>query len=99
FPFLAQYISMFILGIVAYRRGWFAKIPDSMGRIWSVVVIAGVLLFPVLAIGGGAVDHIEYFEGGVHWQAFAYALWEAVIAVAMIISLLVLFRKRFNSQG
>jgi hypothetical protein len=45
FPFFPQYISMFILGIIAYRRGWFAKIPDSMGKAWSAVAFAGVLLF------------------------------------------------------
>lgn len=99
FPFFPQYISMFAIGIIAYRRGWFTKIPDSMGKLWSIVAIASISLFPVLAIAGGAVDHIEYFEGGVHWQAFAYALWEAVVAVAMITSLLVLFRRRFNIQG
>jgi len=99
FPFFPQYISMFAIGIIAYRRGWFTKVPDSMGKSWSIVAIASISLFPVLAIAGGAVDHIEYFEGGVHWQALAYALWEAVVAVAMITSLLVLFRRRFNTHG
>lgn len=99
FPFFAQYISMFILGIIAYRRGWFTSIPDAMGKVWLWVAIIGILLFPVIAIGGGAINHVEYFEGGLHWQAFISALWEAIICVAMCTGLLVLFRKHFNRQG
>jgi glucans biosynthesis protein C len=99
FPFFAQYISMFILGILAYRQSWFTKIPDTMGKVWIGVAIIDLLLFPVVAIGGGAIKHIAYFEGGLHWQAFAYALWEAIMCVAMCTGLLVLFRKRFNRQG
>jgi surface polysaccharide O-acyltransferase-like enzyme len=99
FPFFPQYISMFILGIIAYRRSWFTRIPDAMGRVWLWVAIIDLLLFPVVAIGGGAINHLEYFAGGLHRQAFFYALWEAIMCVAMCTGLLVLFRKRFNRQG
>jgi surface polysaccharide O-acyltransferase-like enzyme len=99
FPFFPQYISMFILGIIAYRRSWFTRIPDAMGKVWLWVAIIDLLLFPVVAIGGGAINHLDYFAGGLHWQAFFYAFWEAIMCVAMCTGLLVLFRKRFNSQG
>ena len=98
FPFFPQYISMFILGILAYRRRWFTRMPDAMGKVWLWVAIIDLFLFPVVAIGGGAINHLEYFTGGLHWQAFFYAFWEAIMCVAMCTGLLVLFRKRFNRQ-
>lgn len=99
FPFFPQYISMFILGIIAYRRGWLTNIPVAMGKTWLKIAAIDLLLFPVIAIGGGAIHQIAYFEGGLHWQAFAYALWEAIMCVAMCTGLPVLFRTRFNRQG
>src|SRR5665811_84111 len=35
----------------------------------------------------------------IYWQAFAYALWEQFIGVAIIIALSVLFREKYNAQG
>ncbi|HNT06537.1 MAG TPA: acyltransferase family protein, partial [Anaerolineae bacterium] len=39
------------------------------------------------------------FLGGLHWQALAYALLEQFMCMGMVISLLVLFRRRHNHQG
>jgi len=100
FPFFPQYICLFIVGILAYRRNWLMRIPDAMGKFWlCVAVIFMVVLFPVLFVLGGASDDISPFMGGVHWQCFAYAVWEQYIGVAIIISLLFLFRKWLNRQG
>ena len=100
FPFFPQYIGLFIIGIVAYRHNWFMRIPNAIGKFWSsIAIIFIVILFPALFVLGGAPDDISLFMGGVHWQCFAYAVWEQFVGVAMIISLLVLFRNRFNRQG
>jgi len=100
FPFFPQYIGLFIIGIVAYRKNWFMRIPDAMGKFWlCVAIIFMVVLIPVLFVLGGASDDISPFMGGVHWQCFAYAVWEQYIGVAIIISLLFLFRKWLNRQG
>ena len=100
FPFFPQYICLFIVGILAYRRNWLMRISNAMGKFWlCVAVIFMVVLFPVLFVLGGASDDISPFMGGVHWQCFAYAVWEQYIGVAIIISLLFLFRKWLNRQG
>src|SRR5579875_1812722 len=52
-----------------------------------------------LAFSLGAVGHPGVFEGGSHWQALLYALWESIVCVGLCIGLLFLFRKRFNIQG
>jgi fucose 4-O-acetylase-like acetyltransferase len=101
FPFFPQYICMFIVGIVAYERNWLTRIPDSMGKIWLVVAVTFiVILFPILfASGGAASGNVDSFMGGFHWQCFGYAAWEQFTGVAMIISLLYIFRKCFNRQS
>ncbi len=100
FPFFPQYICMFIVGIVAYRRNWLVRIPDAMGRFWLCIgIIFIIVLFPAIFVLGGAIkDDITSFMGGLHWQCLTYALWEQSVCMAMVIGLVVLFRKRFNHQ-
>jgi len=101
FPFFPQYICMYFVGIVAYRRNWLTRIPDAMGKLWLGVALLSILiLFPALFVLGGAPKgNISAFMGGVHWQCFGYAAWEQFTGVAMIIALLFLFRKWFNRQA
>lgn len=101
FPFFPQYICLFIAGIVAYRRNWLERIPDSTGRLWLTIAILFVLvILPVLFVAGGALGgDATPFLGGFRWQCFAYAVWEQVAGVAIIIALLFLFRKHLNRQG
>ncbi|HUU15672.1 MAG TPA: acyltransferase family protein [Sedimentisphaerales bacterium] len=100
FPFFPQYICMFIVGIVAYRHNWLVRIPDAMGKFWLWLgIIFIIVLFPTIFVLGGALKgDITSFVGGLHWQCLAYALWEQSVCVAMIIGLVVLFRKQFNHQ-
>ena len=95
-----QYISMFILGLIAYRRGWLTRIPDAVGKRWLWVALIDfglfVLSFVLMGIWGGSIDS---FLGGLHWQALVYASWEAIMCVAMCTGLLVFFRKHVNRPG
>ena len=97
--YFPQYISLFIVGLIAYRRGWLTKIPDAVGKRWFWVALIDLLLFAPFVKWGGGINHLDYFLGGLHWQALVYALWEAIMCVAMCTGLLVLFRKYFNRQG
>lgn len=98
---LPQYIGLFCAGLLAYRRNWFATIPDSMGRAGLVTALAATLvLFPLAFLLGSAPDTgAVLWTGGAHWQAFVYALWEAILCVGMSIGLLTLFRRRYNGQS
>jgi hypothetical protein len=99
-PHFPQYIAMYVLGIVAYRRGWFASITDSQGKTWLYTALGLILLFPVLFIAGGALEGVlDPYFGGLHWQSFVYSVWEQFMCMAMVITLLVWFRKRFTEQG
>ena len=99
FPFFAQYISLFIIGLAAARRHWFLTVSDAAGRWWLGLGVIGIPLFLVLAILGDAQAHFDWFKGGAHWQAFAAAIWEASVCVGMGIGLIILFRRRYNQQG
>ncbi|MFC1904980.1 acyltransferase family protein [Chloroflexota bacterium] len=100
FSHFAQYIAMFIIGLIAYQRGWFAGLTESQGKVWRWVVLALIVLFPVLFILGGALEgNLEVYFGGLHWQSFAYSLWEQLMCMAMVVTLVTWFRKRFNNQN
>jgi glucan biosynthesis protein C len=96
FPFFAQYIVLFCLGLIAYRRNWLQNLPEATGRLWLRVAIVLILLFPFLAVAGGPPAP---FAGGWHWHAFALALWESFLCLAMCIGLVHLFRRHWDRQG
>jgi hypothetical protein len=95
-----QYIALYIVGIIAYRRNWFEKLSDAQGKTWRVVALVLIVLFPVLFIVGGALEGVtEPYFGGLYWQNLAYSVWEEFMCLAMVVTLLVWFRKRFTKQG
>lgn len=100
-PFFPQYVVMFVIGAAAYRRNWLVRLPARIARPWLMVApILIVIVFPLLCVLGGAMEgNSAQFAGGLHWQALAYALWEQLLGVASIVSLLIVFRERVNHQG
>jgi glucan biosynthesis protein C len=99
-PHFPQYIAMFTLGIIAYRRGWLSGLSDARGRRWGRIVVFLLVLAPILYVVGGALDgNTDSFRGGLHWQALTYAVWEQFLCVGLVISLLVWFRQRYDRQG
>jgi len=99
--YFAQYVILFIVGIQAYRCGWFEKMSSAFGMKWfKAGLIGGALLWFVVMIGGGALNgDLEPFNGGLYWQSAAFALWESFTAVAISIGLLTLFREKYNAQN
>lgn len=99
--FLPQYVSLFILGIFAYRNNWFEKISYKKAVFWFSVLAFTTLLWPVLLFFSGTFKEadITLIAGGFRWQAFLYALWEAIIAISASISIIYLFKKKLNRQN
>ncbi|MFC2046026.1 acyltransferase family protein [Chloroflexota bacterium] len=97
---IPQYLGLFAVGVVAYRRDWFRSIPDRTGKLWLGIAVVCIVLLPIIFIAGGVMEGKEdLFKGGVTWQALLTAIWEGFLCVGMVVGLLVLFRRRFNSQG
>jgi glucan biosynthesis protein C len=100
FPFFVQYIALFVAGILAYRRDWFSGLTAAQGKVWLRIVLVLIPLFVVLFVAGGALEgNLDPFMGGVHWQSLAFSAWEQFMCLAMVVTLLVWFRTRFNRQG
>jgi len=100
--YLPQYLSFFILGMVAYRRNWFRTLPSSMGVAGFVTaLVAGVLLFP-LALSGSlfslALTESAGFVGNGTWESAVYALWDSIFAVGMILAAVTFFRRFFSPE-
>jgi glucan biosynthesis protein C len=98
-PFFAQYIALFILGLVAYRRNWLAGLSEAAGRLWLGIGIFMILLFWPLALAGDMATSLEPYLGGWHWQALVYALWESFLCLGMCIGLIYAFRHYCHGQG
>jgi glucan biosynthesis protein C len=96
-----QYIALFAVGLVAYRRNWLLGIPQAMGKLWvgTAAIFIVVLLPTVFVLGGALEGNDAAFMGGLHWQSFAYAVWEQFVCVGMVLGLLVWFRRRWDHQG
>ncbi len=99
FGFFVQYIALFAIGLVAYRRNWLVNLPEATGRLWLRVAIALVLAWWPFVLITDAPSNIMPFKGGFHWQSLANATWESFTCVSMSIALVYLFRRYFNRQG
>jgi glucan biosynthesis protein C len=97
FAFFPQYVAFFIFGLIAFRSNWIMSLDVETAWYWSKVAmclpLVVMVIFVVSELTGAS------FLGGLTWQTAAYAFWEQVFAIAVSISLIVLFRERRNHQG
>jgi glucan biosynthesis protein C len=93
--YLPEYMSFFIIGIIASRNDWFKKVSSSIAkRVGIVALAATIVLFPIALTGGGT-----HFLGGVTWQSAVYSLWDSTFAVGISLALIVFFRRFFDRDG
>jgi glucan biosynthesis protein C len=97
--FFVQYIALFIVGLVAYRRNWFISLLDKKGRLWLGIAFGLIIFWAPMMVVNGAIDGNILFKGGWHWQSLIYAFWESFLCVGMCIGLIYAFRRFFNRQN
>ena len=99
FPFFAQYIVLFVVGQIAYRRNWLMNLPDKTGRRWLIIAISLIFVYaPMMLALGVTTDQIS-FKGGWHWQSLVFALWESIFCISMCLGLICTFRRYLNHRG
>jgi surface polysaccharide O-acyltransferase-like enzyme len=95
-----QYIAIFILGIITYRRNWLANINDAVAGFWIKVSVFTLPIFMGLKLYDGVLhNHIIFYTGGATWQSLIYSVWENVFCISAVISTIYLGRKYDNHQG
>lgn len=93
--YLAQYLSFFLIGMLAFRRDWLRTVPGSIGQLGFVLaVLATVILFPTAVFIGSGSRWIGYGS----WQSAVFALWDSIFAVGISLALITFFR-RFLDGG
>ena len=105
--YLPQYLSFFALGVLAYRRDWLATLTVAKGAVGALFAAAAAVLLYPLAFSGEMFS-LEVTEalgnamGDGHWQSAAYAAWDSIFAVGLVLALVVAFRavaSRKNAVG
>lgn len=95
--YLPQYVAFFIVGILGLRRGWFRTLPRRSGGLGAALIAAS---FVPMAFGGYAALAIDAPapppESPAH---LAFALWDQLFAVGMVLVLMTLFQRRVTAAG
>jgi peptidoglycan/LPS O-acetylase OafA/YrhL len=89
--YLPQYVMLFVVGLLAARRGWLTTLTVRQGRV--ALVVAPVSLG--LALGTAA---LATAPGAGLLAQLGASFAENIFAVSMVVALLVLFRERFSGQ-
>ncbi|OOQ60037.1 acyltransferase family protein [Mucilaginibacter pedocola] len=97
----AQYIAMFILGIIASRSKWIANADYRTGKTMFYIVLGLVLIgFPLFVIVRQMVGYpVQYYSVGGHWPMLWYAVWEQLLGFCMVTTLLCIGKKRWNNPS
>jgi fucose 4-O-acetylase-like acetyltransferase len=90
---------LFALGAMAGERGWLETVSRERARRFGWVAAVGILAVAVVAGLALGADDIEAMYGGVHWQAATFAAASGVVAVALPLWLVGLFRRHWDHQG
>lgn len=99
FGYFASYVVLFALGIRTGETDTLEAIVERDGpRSLKAALVAGIPLWCVLMIIGGAIDGVMRINGGPYWQSLAYALWESFVAILFTIGIMSFFARRLNAE-
>lgn len=93
--YIPQYVSFFVLGIVAFRRDWFRTVPAWTGRAGLGMAVAATAVFLPLSVADG----FDPCRGAGTLGSLLFALWDSFFAVGTVLAVFTLFRRRFDTTG
>ncbi len=102
--YLPQYLSFYVIGILAARKNWLQTLSGKMGAAGlTAAAVALVILFP-LAFSGqwfslALTPAVDNAMGNGHWQSAVYALWDSIFSVGLVLGLIPFFRRFVNGDG
>ena len=86
-------LTLFVVGALAYRRGWFERYPARAGFAWLAVGVLAAAAWYVFALA------LRGYPAVMTAVDLAYPFWEAILCFGLCIGLLVLFREGLGGQG
>lgn len=91
---LTQYLSLFVLGILAFRNDWFTLIPRKVGLVWlGVGACAAVLVYSLQAWG---LWDVLTATGGMDWHSLVRVTLESLVCTGLAVGLVVACREMFH---
>lgn len=97
---VTQYVLCFSIGIIAHREQLFDKLKFKSSVRWFLFAqIMIFIAFPALFILTNGEENIAAFMGGFTYQSALFTLWEQAVALSLIIGLLGISKRYFNSQN
>jgi len=102
FAHFVHYTFSFYIGVMARRGDWFNRLKEKQAMQWGIISLIMIPLIVVLLFSDGSTEiqeNIVKFLGGMHWQAFGYALWETILFIGITVFLLYFFRIHFYKAG
>jgi len=92
---LPQYVSLFAVGVIAFRGDWLRRLSTRMGMIWlGVGLAASTGFYVVLALDLTWTE--GWSAGGFTRRSLLFSTWEALICAGMCVGLIVAFRTVFR---
>lgn len=92
---LAQYLSLFVLGILAFRNDWFRRIPLRVGLVWLVVGAGAAAA--VYSLQASNLWDVMTTIGGLDWRSLVRVSLEALVCTGLSVGLVVAFREVFHT--
>ncbi len=86
--YLPQYVTLFVLGVLAYRGNWLARLPGAAGWCGAALALTGLVAGAAVTVLLGGAAQVP----GT-WQALAQITAESVLAAGAVLTLLVGFRR------
>lgn len=93
-----QAAGVFVLGVLAFERGWFADLDPALarrsGQIAALSVVAFMALVAAVAL---SVDDPLSVLGGWHWVAVVFAVLDGIAAVYLCVWIAHWMGRRWNA--
>ena len=96
---LPQYLSLFIIGVLAARGDWLRRLPTATGLTLLAIGLTEAALRYAYGSGGRGLLPGLLADGGFNRGSLVWSAWEAIICVGLCAGLLTLARERCNAQG
>jgi peptidoglycan/LPS O-acetylase OafA/YrhL len=92
--YFAGYTTLFIAGCAAADSHWLERVPKHTARLWRLIAPSCAPILPAALLLAPTLHGSS--DGGWTVPALIYALWEPLLAWGIIMTLLIVFQRRFQ---